>query len=71
MCHKIGLSPINTIGFGIKSVSSDILVPSPPANITSFIDNCLLIENYLIIILLALKFVSKNFSAHKSSQLSH
>ena len=37
MCHKIGFPPISTIGFGLTSVSSDNLVPKPPANITTFI----------------------------------
>lgn len=36
-CHKIGLPPISTIGFGLTDVSSLIRVPSPPANITAFI----------------------------------
>ena len=36
MCHKIGCSPISTIGFGFKWLSSLILVPNPPANITTF-----------------------------------
>jgi hypothetical protein len=40
----MGLSPINTMGFGTKSVSSAILVPKPPAKITSFIENFLLIN---------------------------
>ncbi len=31
MCHKIGLVPIDTIGFGINSVCSLSLVPNPPA----------------------------------------
>jgi hypothetical protein len=38
MCHKIGLPPISTIGFGRTEVSSLIRVPSPPARITAFID---------------------------------
>ena len=33
----MGLPPTSTIGFGRISVSSLILVPSPPANITTFI----------------------------------
>jgi len=37
MCHKIGLSPISTMGFGLRCVSSDNLVPRPPAKITTFI----------------------------------
>lgn len=32
----IGLPPIDTMGFGIKEVSSDNLLPKPPANITAF-----------------------------------
>jgi hypothetical protein len=35
MCHKIGLDPISTIGFGLVAVSSESLVPNPPANITT------------------------------------
>ena len=33
----IGILLILTIGFGIVFVNSDILVPSPPAKITTFI----------------------------------
>ena len=36
MCQRIGLSPISTIGLGRTEVSSEILVPNPPANITAF-----------------------------------
>ena len=36
MCQSIGIPPISTIGFGLKSDSSDILVPKPPAKITIF-----------------------------------
>jgi hypothetical protein len=38
MCHKIGLPPISTIGFGRAVVSSAIRVPKPPARITTFIN---------------------------------
>ena len=44
MCHKRGLPPISTMGFGFKSVSSLIRVPRPPANITAFIDYSFLIN---------------------------
>ena len=37
MCHKIGLYPISTMGLGLRCVSSDNLVPRPPAKITTFI----------------------------------
>src|SRR5438128_1818195 len=37
MCHRIGLPPISTIGFGRNVVSSDNRDPSPPARITAFI----------------------------------
>src|SRR5262245_3096414 len=37
MCHKIGLPPISTIGFGLRWDSSDMRVPIPPARITAFI----------------------------------
>src|SRR5205823_9187672 len=37
MCHKIGLPPISTIGFGRTAVSSLRRVPRPPANIMTFI----------------------------------
>src|SRR5688572_5442696 len=37
MCHKMGLPPTSTIGFGRSVVSSDRRVPSPPARITAFI----------------------------------
>ena len=37
ICHKIGLPPISTIGFGFKWLSSLIRVPNPPARITTFI----------------------------------
>jgi hypothetical protein len=36
MCHRIGLPPTSTIGFGREEVSSAILVPKPPAKITAF-----------------------------------
>ena len=36
MCHKIGASPISTIGFGLIEDSSLILEPLPPANMTTF-----------------------------------
>ena len=37
MCQSTGLPPISTIGFGRRSVSSLILVPMPPAKMTTFI----------------------------------
>ena len=37
MCHRIGLFPIRTIGFGLNSVSSRKRVPFPPHKITVFI----------------------------------
>src|SRR5450759_774248 len=36
MCHRIGRSPISTIGLGLAAVSSDRRVPSPPARMTTF-----------------------------------
>ena len=39
MCHRMGFSPISIIGFGFKWLSSLILVPKPPAKITTFIFN--------------------------------
>jgi hypothetical protein len=36
MCDKIGLPPISIMGLGFKWVSSEILVPKPPAKITTF-----------------------------------
>jgi hypothetical protein len=36
MCQRIGLPPISTIGFGLTAVSSLILVPIPPARMTTF-----------------------------------
>jgi hypothetical protein len=36
MCQIIGLDPISTIGLGFVMLSSLILVPKPPANITTF-----------------------------------
>ena len=36
MCQRIGLPPISTIGFGLTAVSSESLVPSPPARMTAF-----------------------------------
>ena len=36
MCHRIGLPPISIMGFGLMEVSSEILVPSPPARMTAF-----------------------------------
>src|SRR4030095_4970167 len=38
MCQRIGLPPISTIGFGRMCDSSLILVPRPPARITTFIN---------------------------------
>src|SRR5262249_53216319 len=37
MCHRIGLPPFSIIGLGLRWLSSLILVPFPPANITTFI----------------------------------
>src|SRR5262252_978194 len=37
MCHRIGMPPISTIGLGRAIVSSDNLVPNPPARMTVFI----------------------------------
>src|SRR4051812_49287361 len=37
MCQRIGLPPISTIGFGRIWDSSLILVPRPPASMTTFI----------------------------------
>lgn len=37
ICHRIGAPPISIIGFGLKWLSSLILVPNPPAKITTFI----------------------------------
>ena len=37
ICNIIGVPFILTIGLGIVFVYSDILVPNPPANITTFI----------------------------------
>ena len=37
MCHNIGFPPISTIGFGRALVSSDNLVPNPPARRMAFI----------------------------------
>src|SRR3569623_656254 len=34
MCHRIGMPPISTIGFGRTAVSSPSRLPSPPAKIT-------------------------------------
>src|SRR5471032_2254266 len=36
MCHRIGLPPTSTIGFGLTVVSSLSRVPSPPASMTAF-----------------------------------
>jgi hypothetical protein len=36
ICQSIGLSPISTIGFGLRWDSSLSLVPKPPARITTF-----------------------------------
>src|SRR5438105_2221587 len=37
ICHRIGRSPIGTIGLGRNSVSSRKRVPNPPQKITTFI----------------------------------
>src|SRR5688500_6438274 len=34
MCHRIGMPPISTIGFGLIAVSSPNRLPRPPAKIT-------------------------------------
>jgi hypothetical protein len=36
MCHKIGMPPMVTIGFGFTPVSSLRRVPNPPAKMTAF-----------------------------------
>src|SRR6266850_2546109 len=36
MCHRMGRSPISTIGLGRDAVSSDRRVPRPPARMTTF-----------------------------------
>src|SRR3989344_730619 len=36
MCHRMGLPPISTIGFGRTAVSSLMRVPYPPARMTAF-----------------------------------
>src|SRR5450756_144001 len=36
MCHRIGRSPISTMGLGLEAVSSDRRVPRPPARMTTF-----------------------------------
>src|SRR5579863_9343039 len=36
MCHRIGQLPMVTMGLGMRSVSSDKRVPSPPARMTAF-----------------------------------
>jgi hypothetical protein len=36
MCHRIGLPPISTIGFGLSAVSSDKREPRPPARMIVF-----------------------------------
>src|SRR6476469_7686442 len=36
MCHRIGLPPISTMGFGRVCVSSLSRVPRPPARMTAF-----------------------------------
>jgi hypothetical protein len=46
ICHNIGFPPISTIGFGFKDVSSDNLVPNPPAKITACIVTPYLYEEY-------------------------
>src|SRR5256885_886111 len=38
MCHRIGLPPISIMGFGLRCVSSEMRVPSPPTRITAFIE---------------------------------
>src|ERR1700743_2519413 len=37
ICQRIGRPPISTIGFGLTVVSSEIRLPKPPANNTTFI----------------------------------
>ena len=37
MCQRIGLPPISIMGFGLKTLSSAMRVPRPPARITTFI----------------------------------
>src|SRR5699024_2091242 len=48
ICHRIGFSPISIIGLGFRWLSSLILVPNPPARITTFIN--FLHSSYIIIL---------------------
>ena len=41
ICQRIGFPPISIIGLGFNMLSSDILVPNPPASITTFINTFL------------------------------
>lgn len=36
MCHRMGIPPMSINGLGFEDVSSEILVPNPPAKITAF-----------------------------------
>jgi hypothetical protein len=40
MCHRIGRFPISIMGFGLTVLSSLILVPNPPANMTACMFEC-------------------------------
>ena len=37
MCQRMGFPPISIIGFGRTELSSEILVPKPPAKMTALI----------------------------------
>src|ERR1035437_2493105 len=47
MCHRIGRSPISTMGLGLEAVSSDSRVPRPPARMTTFTTRPLLLMRCL------------------------
>jgi ABC-type transporter lipoprotein component MlaA len=46
MCQRIGFPFNSTIGFGLFDVSSEILVPKPPARIITFIMSASLFDDF-------------------------
>jgi hypothetical protein len=63
MCHKIGRPPISTIGFGLRVVSSEIRVPSPPARMTAF-------TNRVRLLLKATGFLANQFGLQSAVRIA-
>jgi len=64
MCHKIGRPPISIIGLGRVVVSSLILVPKPPARMTTFIYFSLFSELPTVVVFITLNIIFAQILAH-------